>query len=221
VAGCGHVSIRKINIYQVYFAYTVIPGEGRSSVTARIFQFPSQPEPNLLDIERRIRASLAGLSADEQMIEHVAERMMAFIKNYTHKTFEPNFSLPMRTLSQEQSKAFLAALDKGIDGIAEQVQDMISKIVIERLFLEIELYEKTTGCMNTSVLGIFPGIFDLLPENYRDRVNYLVNQLKRPNLKPQEKYLLNVLLHSIIEEKSASSEPEGPGSNNPCGEIGN
>lgn len=177
-------------------------------MSAKIYQFPSQAEPNLTNIESRIRASLAGLSDDERLIEQVTGRMMAFVKKYTNKTFEPNFCLPMPPLSPEQTEAFVSALDNGVKSIAEQVQGMISQIVIERLFLEIEFYELSTGSRNTSVLGIFPAVFELLPENYHDKVNYLVKQLKRPNLRPPEKYLLNVLLHSIIEEKTASAEPD-------------
>lgn len=175
---------------------------------AKVYQFPSQTEPTLTDIERRVRASLAELSGDERLIEHVAGRMMAYIKKYTYKTFAPDFCLPLPPLSPEQREDFLSALDKGVGAVARQVQDMISQIVIERLFLEIELYEEVSGTRNASVLGLFPTVFALLPDNYHDKVNFLVKQLKRPNLHPPEKYLLNVLLHSIIEEKTAAAEQD-------------
>jgi len=180
-------------------------------LAAKVIQFPAQIEPNpaqpnLADIEKRIRATLAALTADSQLIEHVTARMMVFIKKYTFKNFEPSFTLPVRPMSKEQTKAFLAALADGMRDVAGQVQDMMSQIVIERLFLEIEIYENARGSKNTSVLGRFPAILDVLPQEYREKVNYIVNQLKRANLKPQEKYLLNILLRAVIEEKMGGAD---------------
>lgn len=170
-------------------------------MTAKVIPFPSQTGPSLAEVENRIRACLIALTDDGAMVEHVVGRMMAFIEKYTCKTFEPCFNLPLRPMPEEQTRAFLLALEDGVDTIAAQVQDMVNKIIMERLFLEVEIYEATRGMKNTGILGNVPAVLSLLPDGYRDKVNYLAAQLKDPDLKAHERYLLNKLLASVLAAK--------------------
>ncbi|MDR3561600.1 MAG: hypothetical protein P4N59_09220 [Negativicutes bacterium] len=176
-------------------------------MTAKIIPFPTQTEVSLTTIDKKLRVYLAELTGDNQLVEHVAERMKTFIKKYTYKTFSPEFDLPLPPLSPAQTKTFSQALERGVQNVVIQVQDMINQIIFERLFLEVEIYEKMHGHKAALVLGNLPGIFESLPHEYREKVNYLVTQLKNPDLKPQEKYLLYKLLESVLEEQKKIAEP--------------
>ena len=67
---------------------------------------------------------------------------MFFIDKYVSKTFEPIIDLPApKNLSREEAEAILSSIEKGIDHTAQEVQDMINRIIIERLYLELEIYE--------------------------------------------------------------------------------
>jgi hypothetical protein len=86
----------------------------------------------------------------------------------------------------------------------------VNNIVKERLLLEIEIYQATYGEKSFAVLGRVPGILDSLPNERRERIDYLLNQLKKPDLTPQEKYLLNKLLASLLEEHLAPRSAKSP-----------
>lgn len=167
-------------------------------MTAKIIPFPIQAGPNLAEVEKKIRVCLGALSDDGAMVEHVSGRIMAFIEKYTCKTFEPYFNLPLRPMPEEQTKAFMKALDEGVDTIATQVCDMVNQIIMERLFLEVEIYELTRGLKNTSGLGVVPDVLSALPNGYREKVGFLAAELKNSDLKAHEKYLLNKLLASVL-----------------------
>lgn len=171
-------------------------------MTAKVIPFPGQNVPNLLEIETVVRKCLDELTGDDELVEHVSRRMMAFIEKYTCKTFSPTFNLPTPSMTEEHKQAFLAALDEGIDSIAEQVYAMVNAIVRERLLLEVDIYEEQYGTKSADILGRVPAIYDALPTGHRQKIDYMVYQLRKPGLRPQEKYLLNKLLQAILEEKT-------------------
>ena len=104
--------------------------------------FPTQSEPNLTEIEILIREWLFNISEEHDFIEHVATRMMSFISNYANKWFEPTFNLAVPpTLTLEERKTLVVSIETGVDDTAKQVQEMVNKIIVERFFLEVEMYE--------------------------------------------------------------------------------
>ena len=110
-------------------------------MTAKIIPFPAQVENPWEEVDKHIRAYLAEITADKVFIDYVGNRMSYFIDKYASKSFEPTFNLVVPpNLSREQSDALLLSIDKGVQDTAEQVLDMVRKIIIERLHLEIELY---------------------------------------------------------------------------------
>ena len=110
-------------------------------MTAKIILFPIQTESPWEKVDRHIRAYLAEIAADKTFINYVGNRMKDFIGKYASKSFEPTFNLIVPpNLSREQANALLFSIDKGVQNTAEQVQDMVSKIITERLHLEIEIY---------------------------------------------------------------------------------
>lgn len=111
-------------------------------MTAKIIPFPPQDGPDLAETEQKIKAVLTAMTGDPALTDQVAGQMMTFIQNYTCKTIEPEFNLPAPPMTETQRQAFRLALDAGIETIIEQVQDMISKIVQERLLREVEIYEE-------------------------------------------------------------------------------
>lgn len=167
-------------------------------MTAKVIPFPIQAGPNSAEVANRIRACLRALSDDGDMVEHIVGRIMAFIEKYTCKTIEPYFNLPLRPMSEEETKVFLTALDDGVETIATQVCDMVNQIIMERLFLEVEIYQLTRGLKNTDVLGVVPDLLAKLPKGYREKVSFLASELKNPGLKAHERYLLNKLLASVL-----------------------
>jgi len=111
-------------------------------LVAKVIPFPTQSEPNLTEIEMLIREWLFNISEEHDFIEHVATRMMSFISNYANKWFEPTFNLPVPpTLTLEERKTLVASIETGVDDTAKQVQEMVNKIIVERFFLEVEMYE--------------------------------------------------------------------------------
>jgi hypothetical protein len=177
---------------------------------AKIIPFPDKSGPNLAEVEKRIKGSLYALGSDDDMVEYVSGRVMAFIEKYTCKTFEPRFSLPLRPMPEEQTRSFMQALEAGVDAIAEQVYDMVNKIIMERLFLEVEIYEATRGLKDTGMLGSIPAVMARLPEGYPEQVGYLADQLKDPALKAHERYLLNKLLASVLATKPQAASQARP-----------
>jgi len=117
-------------------------------LTAKLvfFSTPIQTERPWEEVDRHIRAYLTELAADRDFTDYVGNRMKIFVEKYASKSFEPAFNLIVPpNLSREQADALLVSIDKGVQGTAEEVQDMISKIIIERLQLEIEIYKSQNG----------------------------------------------------------------------------
>ena len=111
-------------------------------MAASVILFPKKPEPNLSEVEKLIRKWLTKMSASSDATEHIVERMVFFIDKYASKTFEPTFDLPVPpNLSKGQAEALLSAIEKGIDTTALEVEEMINRIIIERFYLEMEIYE--------------------------------------------------------------------------------
>lgn len=111
-------------------------------MAAKVIPFPTQSEPNLTEIEILIREWLFNISEEHDFIEHVATRMMSFISNYANKWFEPTFNLAVPpTLTLEERKTLAVSIETGVDDTAKQVQEMVNKIIVERFFLEVEMYE--------------------------------------------------------------------------------
>ncbi|MBP2636765.1 MAG: hypothetical protein H6Q72_2672 [Firmicutes bacterium] len=111
-------------------------------MAAKIIAFPDQSVPNATEIENVIREWLSRLSEDQEFIDTVADRMMSFIMNYTDKWVEPTFDLVVPpTLSREDRKTLLESIEKGVDDTARQVQEMVNRIIIERFFLEVDMYQ--------------------------------------------------------------------------------
>jgi hypothetical protein len=111
-------------------------------MAARIIPFPKASEPNISEIERLIRLWLAEMSDSRDFVETITARMMAFINKYTNRTFEPVFNLAVPPgLSPAQMRSLVVSIETGVDNTAIQVQEMINRIIVERLFLEVEIYE--------------------------------------------------------------------------------
>ncbi|WP_378952355.1 hypothetical protein [Pelosinus sp. sgz500959] len=112
-------------------------------MAAKIIPFPIQNEQPLEEIDRYIRDYLAEIEADRDFIDYISNRMNYFIKNYANQYFEPTFDLVVPpNMSREQADALLLSIEMGVEHTAKQVQDMVGKIILERLQLEVELYEK-------------------------------------------------------------------------------
>lgn len=122
-------------------------------MSASIIPFPRKPAQNAVELEKIMRRWLAELSTDPDLIETVVTRMLTFIEQYASKPFEPVFDLPVpRDLSQEETEALLEAIEKGTDAMARQVQQMINEIIIERFFLEVEIYKTRNSVVTRSYL---------------------------------------------------------------------
>ena len=118
-------------------------------LSAKIIPFPTplQTKSPWEEVDRHIKAYLTEIAVDSDFTNYVSNRMQAFVEKYASKSFEPAFNLIVPpNLSREQADALLVSIDKGYQNTADEVQDMISKIIIERLNLEIEIYtsQKTT-----------------------------------------------------------------------------
>lgn len=122
-------------------------------MSASIIPFPKKPDQNAAELEKIMRRWLAELSTDPELIETVVTRMLTFIERYASKSFEPVFDLPVpRSLCQEETEALLGAIEKGTDSMAQQVHQMINEIIIERFFLEVEIYKIRNNTVSRSYL---------------------------------------------------------------------
>ena len=110
-------------------------------MAAKVIPFPKQIESPGEELDRHIRAYLAEMDTDKEFINHVSQRMKSFIEQYASKSFEPTLNLVVPpNLSREQADALVVSIDTGIQNTIEDIQDMMRKIVLERLHLEIEIY---------------------------------------------------------------------------------
>ncbi len=109
-------------------------------MAARIVPFPAQPAHN--EVDSRIRLCLSEMSSDEALIDAVATRMKFFIDRFACKTFRPVFDLVVPAgMTKDDAQALMRSIEKGVDAAAEQVEKRICEIIIERLFLEVEIYK--------------------------------------------------------------------------------
>lgn len=109
---------------------------------AKVILFPSPNQQTLDEIDWRIRACLAAMELDENLINHVSGRMKNYIAKYASVTFDCNFNLAVPiNMSEKEKNALLHSVDTGITATAAQVQEMVNKIIMERILLEIEIYE--------------------------------------------------------------------------------
>lgn len=110
---------------------------------ARIVPFPVAATGNNDAVKAALHNMLRDLINDGEMTRQIAGRMEAFIENYTDVWFKPIFNLPLPAgLSAAETAVLLASIEKGVDQAAELVNQAISKIIVERLLLEIELYRQ-------------------------------------------------------------------------------
>lgn len=111
---------------------------------AKIVPFPQDSADNLDDVEKLIRKWLTEVSVDTQLIETVTHRMMFFISEYAFESFEPIFNLVVpASLSQAEAEILLHSINNGTDKLGEKVQLMINRIIVERFFIEIEIYKNS------------------------------------------------------------------------------
>lgn len=114
-------------------------------MAANVIPFPKRSEAKLSEIEQLIRKWLAEITSDSDTTEYITGRMMTFVDNYATKSFEPTFNLPVPpNFSCQESEALLVAIQKGVADTAQEVQEMVNRIIIERFLLEVEIYESRT-----------------------------------------------------------------------------
>ncbi len=118
-------------------------------MAATVIPFPTKKAQDLSQVESLIRKWLSKLSHNSEMTEYIVERMLVYVDQYGSRLFEPAFNLPVPpNFTQAEAEALLGSIESGVDDIAVQVQEMVSRIIIERFFLEIELYENRSGEKN-------------------------------------------------------------------------
>ncbi|HWQ62505.1 MAG TPA: hypothetical protein VN521_09355 [Negativicutes bacterium] len=123
---------------------------------ARIVAFPAERAQD--EVDGRIRRYLAEVSTDAELVETVATRMKFFIDCFAAKTFRPVFDLAVPAgMSKEETRVLIRSIEKGVDAAAEKVEKMMCEIVIERLFLEVEIYK--TRRTADSPAPVCPGAF--------------------------------------------------------------
>lgn len=121
------------------YSETVFLPTGVVVVPATIVTLPVKREQE--DVDSHIRRYLAAMSADAELIDTVARRMKTFIDRFASHTFMPVFDLAVPPgMTQQQAEALMRSIEKGVDAAAEQVERALCEIIIERLFLEVEIY---------------------------------------------------------------------------------
>ncbi len=110
-------------------------------MAASIVPFPSRSGQT--EVMERIRRYLAELSPDQELIDTVAAKMKLFVDRYADKDFTPVFDLAVpANISPREAQALLRSVEKGVDAAVGQFDRMICEIIVERMLLEIELYEQ-------------------------------------------------------------------------------
>lgn len=118
-------------------------------MSAQVIEFPSvmeQPKDGktqTLDaIDQLIRLTLNSMNLEEDLVNHVVGRMRDYIDQYASTEFNCKFDMLVPThTTQSEKEAMKDCLDKGIDELANQVQTMVNKIIMERVMLEIKIYQ--------------------------------------------------------------------------------
>jgi len=122
-------------------------------MTAKIIAFSKEREQIPEKFDRLLRVYLTEMTTDSILVDYVGNRMKTFVEKYANIWFEPTLNLDVPpNMSQEQIDALLSSIEVGIQKHAIQVQEMVSNIIFERLYLEIEIYKTLTK--NKSAKGI-------------------------------------------------------------------
>lgn len=112
-------------------------------MAAKVFPFPVQKQQTVEGINQLIRAYLGEMTTDTELVNYVSERMKDFVETYASRTFNPNFDLALPPgTSPQQVQALLESIDQGFQNIAGQIHEMITKLIFERLYLEVEIYKR-------------------------------------------------------------------------------
>jgi hypothetical protein len=118
-----------------------------TDVAARIVSFPVKHEQT--EVEAHVRRVLEELSPDAELVDAVAARMKLFIDRFASHTFAPVFDLAVPPqMTQQQATALLRSIKKGVDAVVEQTERALCEIIIERLFLEVEIYRYKQDAAN-------------------------------------------------------------------------
>ncbi len=124
-------------------------------MTAKIVSFPTPNDQMLQEMDRLIRAYLFELTGNPELTEQVGDRMSHFVANYANKTFEPCFNLPLPPdMPQQQIDHLMGAIDEGFQQNCREINEMISKIIFERMYFEVEYYEQLNSRPSSSLTQV-------------------------------------------------------------------
>lgn len=111
-------------------------------MAAKVILLPQKSKQNRTELELLIRKWLTEISSDDELKEYVTQRMLLFIDQYANQSFEPVFNLPaLPNCSQLETEELLRAIHSGVKNTAYEVGLMVNRIIVERFFLEIEIYK--------------------------------------------------------------------------------
>lgn len=107
----------------------------------KVINFPTKPTRDWAEIESTIRHYLVSVSAPPEMSQAVVARMKVFFEE-SQCTLTVNAALPIpETVSHSESQALVVAVNQAFIDFQRQVHSYSSKMLFERLKLEIELYQ--------------------------------------------------------------------------------
>lgn len=107
---------------------------------SNIIEFPTRAEHSWKIVEKSIRSILKDTSAATEMQDEILEKMKKAHEKYNAK-FKINFSIQMPASATEQEKKSISNdLKKSFTTLENQVQELMQEIFLDRLLLEIQLY---------------------------------------------------------------------------------
>ena len=104
---------------------------------ADVIEFPIKTVRDWAIIESGMRTSLTQAGASAEMQNEIIDRMQEFYKKY-NINFGISYELPAEY--EGQREAIISSINQGLADFAKHLHDMMSRIMFDRLLLEIELY---------------------------------------------------------------------------------
>ncbi len=110
-------------------------------MTTNVIEFPTGSACEWIEFEKIIQDVFEQAGASQEMTEEVSARMKGAYERYNRKfTFALALPLP-ENISSKQRKEIDDSVRKAVESFSDEIHEYTSQVLLDRLFIEIELYK--------------------------------------------------------------------------------
>ena len=125
-------------------------------MTAKLVLFPNRQESGIAETSHEsIRAILLEylqeISSDPAFVHSISSRMTDYVLRYASRSYSPVIKMDFPSyLSAQDAESLLSSIDDTIQSAANEMNQLLKQIIIERLQFEIDVYHFRTSPLSRS-----------------------------------------------------------------------